>query len=204
MGSEWAIERNATEDNRDSIWVGWRTNQWKATVLATHNQYVHARMMNSGGYAFDLTIVYGERTAVKRRKLWDGITSLRSISNANDWLIIGDFNQIRHPLEREGRGIFDRAGALEFENAIAGFTEIAAIGGDFIWTNGTGADNTRSRLDRALGNTNWVTKWLQARPRLILVTTSDHAGLHISLTQSEKGTTPFKFFNSWLREEDFN
>lgn len=39
---------------------------------------------------------------------------------------------------------------------------------------------------------------------LVLGTTSDHAGLYIKLTQSEKGTTPLKFFNSWLKEKDFN
>lgn len=32
----------------------------------------------------------------------------------------------------------------------------------------------------------------------------DHAGLHIQLTSTEKGTTPFKFFNSWLRDARFN
>lgn len=204
MGSEWAIERNVSDDSRDSIWIGWRTSQWKATILATHNQYVYARMLNSGDYSFDLTIVYGERTAVKRRPLWAGITSIRAMPSANDWLVIGDFNEIRDPSEREGHGNFDRAGATEFENAIAGFTEIATIGGDFTYANGIRAHHTRTRLDKVLGNANWVTKWAQARPMLVLGTTSDHAGLYIKLTQSEKGTTPLKFFNSWLKEKDFN
>lgn len=42
------------------------------------------------------------------------------------------------------------------------------------------------------------------RPMLIYGTTSDHAGLHIQLTTTEKETTPFKFFNSWLRNDKFN
>lgn len=51
--------------------------------------------------------------------------------------MIGDFNEIRHPTEHQGRGAYDRAGPKEFENAIGGFTEIEAVGGTFTWTNGT-------------------------------------------------------------------
>lgn len=39
---------------------------------------------------------------------------------------------------------------------------------------------------------------------MILGTTSDHASLHIQLTRLEKGLTPFKFYNSWIRDEEFN
>lgn len=35
-------------------------------------------------------------------------------------------------------------------------------------------------------------------------TTSGHAGLLIQLVKQEKGSAPFKFFNSWLKEERFN
>lgn len=73
---------------------------------------------------FNLTVAYGERTAVKRRPMWEEINSIREASQNNDWLVIGDFNEIRHPSEREGHGIFDRAGANEFEAVIVGFTEL--------------------------------------------------------------------------------
>lgn len=87
---------------------------------------------------------------------------------------------------------------------ISGFTELETIGGEFTWSNGAGALHTRSKLDRVLGNAHWITRWPQVRPRLVFETTSDHAGIHIQLTRIEKGTTPFKFYNSWLRERDFN
>lgn len=35
-------------------------------------------------------------------------------------------------------------------------------------------------------------------------TTSDQAGLLINLSRIERGSTPFKFFNSWLRDDKFN
>lgn len=204
MGEGWKIMRNGDSESRDSIWLGWNPDKWNGTILDTHNQYIHARLHNTGCYVFDLTVVYGENTAVKRRELWNGINSLRQTSHARDWLLIGDFNEIRHPDERDGHGNFDRAGAGEFEAAIAGFSELEAIGGSYNWSNGVGPQHTRSRLDRALGNSDWVTRWPQVRPKLVMGTSSDHAGQHLQLTRLEKGSTPFKFFNSWLRYESFN
>lgn len=134
-------------------------------------------MLNVGGYTFDLTVVYGENTPAKRRLLWDGICASRQTSGQKDWLIIGDFNEIRHPAEREGRGSFDRTGADEFESAIAGFTELKAVGVSFTWSNGVGPQHTRSRLDRALGNSSWISRWPQVRQHYYweqLVTTPDN------------------------------
>lgn len=71
------------------------------------------------------------------------------------------------------------------------------MGEEFTWSNDTGIQHTRSRMDRALGNTNWASRWPQIRPRLIMGTTSDHAGLLIQLAKLERGSAPFKFFNSW-------
>lgn len=45
--------------------------------------------------------------------------------------MIGDFNEIRHPDERDEHGTFDRTGADEFESAVAGIIELEAIGGSF-------------------------------------------------------------------------
>lgn len=79
-------------------------------ILVAHKQLMHARLTNTGGYTFDLTIVYGKRTVVKRRELWNELNSFRSVSNGKDWLIFGNFNEIRHPSERVGSGGFDRTG----------------------------------------------------------------------------------------------
>lgn len=172
--------------------------------MVTHNQLMHVRMQNTEGYTFDLTVVYGEGTTVKRRPLWNTIAAIWPTSGGKEWLMIGDFNEIRHPSEREGHDNYNRAGANEFESAIDGFTELEAIGGKFTWANGVGRQHTRTKLDRALGNASWIARWPQTRPTLVQGTTSDHAGLLLRLARMERGSTPFKFYNSWLREEESN
>lgn len=158
MGSEWSIMRNRESDNRDSIWIGWNKVKWKGIILCIHEQFIHARLLNNGGYEFDITVAYGDNTPVKRRRLWYGINSSRPASAGKDWLLIGDFNKIRHLDERDGHESFDRVGVDEFESAIVCFTELEAIGGNFTWTNGVGPHHTRSRLDRALGNQGWISR----------------------------------------------
>lgn len=100
MGGEWNIIRNREAPNRDSIWIGWNKEKWSGTILQTHDQFIHARLKNIGGYQFDITVVYGENTAIKKRQLWEGITGSRQASDLNDWLLIGDFNEIRHPVKK--------------------------------------------------------------------------------------------------------
>lgn len=148
MSEEWTFERNQNESSNDSIWVDWKTAKWKGTILNSQEQLIHARMTNIGGYEFDLTVVYDHNTPAKRRQLWEGINAGRPTSKRKDWLLIGDFNEIRHPNERDGHGIFDRAGAGEFESAIAGFTELDTVGGSFTWSNGAGQGTGKPPLDR--------------------------------------------------------
>lgn len=67
MGTDWTIIRNAVGESHDSIWLEWKQGQWSASILQSHEQYIHARMLNPGGYSFNLTVVYSEGTVVKRR-----------------------------------------------------------------------------------------------------------------------------------------
>lgn len=55
----------------------------------------------------------------------------------NEWLIIGDLNEILILAEREGHGIFDVVGAQEFSNVIISLTELESCGGYYTWSNGT-------------------------------------------------------------------
>lgn len=47
-------------------------------------------------------------------------------------------------------------------------------------------------------------KMAQIRPRLLHSSIRDHTILYIELLPPIKGNNPFRLFNSWLREWDFN
>lgn len=84
-------------------------------------------------------------------------------------------------------------------------TELNTIGRHFMWSKGFRPQHTMTKLDRALGNTLWnITCWLQIHPTLLFGNSSDHASLLMEFFEVKKGSKPFKYYNSWLRQELFN
>lgn len=115
-----------------------------------------------------------------------GLVSHCFDKNANH--IAGDFNEILKLEERVGHGIFNPVGANDFEQAVNGFTELETLAGFFTWNNRSGPLHTNSKIDRAFGNPNWLSCWLNTSLILIHNTSSDHAALHYSLNTRRSRT----------------
>lgn len=160
------------------IWLEKKTN-WSCQLLSKHKKYIHACMTNSGGYSFDLLVIYGEREMIKRHPLWTTMDQMRLISNNHDWLVVSNFNEIRSSTEREGRGQIDYIGASGFNIAVQGISELDAISGVFTWCSDFGPSHTCTELDQTSRNLNWLAQWPQVRPTLLYGNTSDHASLFI-------------------------
>lgn len=60
----------------------------------------------------------------------------------SEWLIGGDFNEIRKLDEHKGRAMFDQLGARDFDEVVSGLIELDVVGGKYMWRNGLGADRT--------------------------------------------------------------
>lgn len=54
------------------------------------------------GLVIAVTFVYGRGTEVERRELWDSIRRVVAISKDNNWLILGDFNEVLSLDEQRG------------------------------------------------------------------------------------------------------
>lgn len=136
---------------------------------------------------------------MKKRKELSTANNVRTIVEKREWLL-----EIRVPEDRLGHGSFDVVGAFDFNNAILDLTEFKSIGGIYTWMNGSGPLHTKSKIDRALGNDNWISRWSNVNPILNYGYTSDHAILLIELVELEKECKPFRFYTSWLSIESFN
>lgn len=177
---------------------------WLRQLLSSHRQSMHGRMTNVGGYTFDITIMYGENNVVKWRNLCSKLKAMKIESEYLDWLIVGDFNEIRNLTEQEGLGQFNQVGALEFYQAFESLTKIESIGGRYAWCNGYSLQQTKTKLDLTFNSNGWITRRPQVRPTLLMENSRDHAALFIELLAVERSTKPFKFYNSWLRQASFN
>ncbi|KAL8468941.1 hypothetical protein ACS0TY_031951 [Phlomoides rotata] len=125
--------------------------------------------------------------------------------NSNEMMcVIGDFNAIRDDTDRVGRSThFDDRDMVKFNNMIEGsdLTEIPLVSRCYTWYRSDGT--CKSKLDRLLGNPNWLIKW----PNVILKggkrSFSDHIPIFFEGYIKNWGPKPFKFFNHWTLHPDY-
>lgn len=77
------------------MWVSCRCAQWSLQPLNIHYQYIHSRLANLGGYWFYLTIVYGDNHIAIKDELWREMRTLKGNHICDEWLISGDFNEVK-------------------------------------------------------------------------------------------------------------
>ncbi|KAL8531126.1 hypothetical protein ACS0TY_007949 [Phlomoides rotata] len=132
------------------------------------------------------------------------IEALAEQNNIDKVCIIRDFNTIIRENERVGRSSFyDRRDMDNFNNMTEGsdLTEIPLVGRSYKWYRPDGS--CKSKLDRLLVNSNWLTML----PNVILKdgkrSFSNHIPIFIEGYIKYWGPKLFKFFNQWLQHPTF-
>ncbi|KAL5720793.1 hypothetical protein ACHQM5_013428 [Ranunculus cassubicifolius] len=149
------------------------------------------------------TFVYGHPIAWKRKLVWD---ELRAFSNVIDgaWLLLGDFNAILRADEKMGGNGTLHNSLVEFNDLVndLGLVDLGFVGPKFTWSNNRNiGENIIERLDRALANTVWLTRFPKANVRNLSSVKSDHLAISLNIDIcEEKIKTPFRFHQMWLRD----
>ena len=121
---------------------------------------------------------------------------------------MGDFNAIRNPCKRKGGRTTWRTEDIEFDAACkaAELEELNSVGCYFTWSNRQVLDPILRRLDRVLGNAQWIQELSSSVATFLLPGISYHSPLTITITTHGKQVRnyPFKFFNFWLTNPDFH
>ncbi|KAL0403940.1 UNVERIFIED_CONTAM: hypothetical protein Sradi_2034800 [Sesamum radiatum] len=156
------------------------------------------------------TGIYGEADVTKRKEVWNRLVHLSKRSDAA-WICAGDFNEILCTTEKTGTRR-PQWQIDDFRNALAAsdLTDLGFQGTKYTWCNRRQNPNTVwARLDRACGNTRWVSKWPNICVEHRGVPYSDHALLVISwnLDRGMSGRMRkqrFRFEAKWLQSEECN
>lgn len=123
--------------------------------------------------------VYAPCPLEERLDLWDRLNYIIQQNNSDCCLcLVGDFNSIRYPGERCGRSnTFMRRDVESFDNFIidAGVIDLPLNGRKFTWYKQDGS--YKSRLDRAMINCNWATRWPSSSQRGLPRSISDYCPL---------------------------
>lgn len=137
---------------------------WKKAVtcdiLSYSNNHIDVIMNDESG-RWRFTGYYGFPDQGRRNQSWNLLRHLASV-NSLPWLIMGDFNDLLSSDDKEGGAAHPNWLFRGFREAIldCNVTDVPLTGHKFTWCRGRGTKfKVEERLDRAMGNPLWHTKF---------------------------------------------
>jgi hypothetical protein len=120
-----------------------------------------------------------------------------------DWLIMGDFNFIISPNDRNKPG-GNISEMLKFNEAISnlGLVEIPLKGRKFTWSN-MQVDPLLEKLDWVFSSASWTSSFPSTIAYPLVKPTSDHNPCVISIGTKIPKAKIFRFENYWMNHESF-
>ncbi|VVA93934.1 unnamed protein product [Arabis nemorensis] len=206
----WRMEPNYEYSHIGKLWVVWDP----AISLIVYNkslQQITCGVEIPGiSTSFTTTFTYASNIKAERRDLWKELQVIATNRYlvGSPWLVTGDFNQTLTASDHSLREEFDglSAGSREFQHClnVTGLFDLPYTGPVFTWWNHRRATPIAEKLDRILGNDQWLLSFPEAHASFEAPLFSDHAACCIRIPDS--ATTPkrpFKFNLHLLQHPDF-
>ncbi|CAL1353574.1 unnamed protein product [Linum trigynum] len=202
------VMRVEAEGRSGGIWLCWDANIVMVDLVSACFQHVTVKIKCASASPWLLTAVYASPRQESQHFLWQAIHRIEE-EHDYPWLLTGDFNAIRSPLEQAGRtstSILRRCKRFNDRMDQAELINLGYSGPRFTWTRGEPPNDYKaSRLDRSLCNPTWNTfpnTSVHHLPRL-------HSDHHLILTEIGKhgvnlsSPRPFRFEGAWLTHESY-
>lgn len=200
---EWEWSANIVNDRAKMI-LFWRRKTVDLNIINMEKQVINcsAKMKNEVGWC-KISFVYGANLASEKEVLWQ---RLREEETREPWLLIGDFNATLNEEERRR----DRSVATYdqgFEECVRELeiNDIQSTGCYYTWLNRrTGEDAIAAKLDRAMANGEWITRFPSTRVHFGEPLLSDHSEVEVRMKEAKnQRPKPFRFFNCWTDDEEY-
>ncbi|XP_056688579.1 uncharacterized protein [Spinacia oleracea] len=207
FGSKWCWANNYSCSDKGRIWLGWNPDSVSLTIEQVDEQFIHCSVPNiHGDFEFFFTAIYGLHTIDTRRALWRELGNVNSKVGSWPWMLSGDFNTILAVQDRINGTAVTLAEIKDFGEFVDKYvlTELKSTGHVFSWHKGGDGTKTTSRIDRCLGNVEWMDKKSLVCTEYLNAGISDHCPVLINcLADDNKGGRPFKIFNYLVDHPDF-
>lgn len=83
------------------IWILWNDDRISIKRISDDDQFLHVELSYPNEMPWYFTVVYASPRANERAALWNSILSIAQ-EMRNDWLVVGDFNEIANGSEKKG------------------------------------------------------------------------------------------------------
>ncbi|XP_059292232.1 uncharacterized protein LOC132045677 [Lycium ferocissimum] len=185
------------------ILILWDRRVWEGQMAECGNQCITCKMTGQNSdFTWFLTAVYADCKKIERRELWGELYSMKERC-AGPWVVGGDFNVIRYPIERTN--------CLRINGAMAEFSECIEelelvdpplFGGSFTWRRGEN-HRSASRIDRFLYSSTWEEQFTLIKQSVLAKIGSDHNPILLSCGELKFKKSYFRFENWWIGVEGF-
>ncbi|XP_071740634.1 uncharacterized protein [Rutidosis leptorrhynchoides] len=144
--------------------------------------------------------VYGPHKDRDKKKFWDSLDQIMNIGGV-DWVIGGDFNEVRAPEERQNC-IFSERRAKLFNRFIDDnhLIDVPLTGKRFTRISDDG--KKFSKIDRFLVSEGFLQAWGDISVTSFDRKTSDHSPMLLCDNNIDFGPKPFKLFDIWLENKE--
>ena len=150
-----------------------------------------------------LIAVHGPPYLAKRKKFRELMEYLIDCFSGH-WLVIGDLNSTASNLDKSGGNQKGECSSRSFRNFVdnVGAIDMGFSGPKYTWTNKrSGWANIRSKLDRGICNSDWLSLFPKTGVRHLTAHNSDHNPIILDThLESSKGVRPFQFEAMWVRD----
>ncbi|XP_074315486.1 uncharacterized protein LOC141651685 [Silene latifolia] len=196
----WSVSTNCSWHKGSRIWVLWKSDLFYIQFLSYSAQHIHMLVHSRvDDKNFQLTMIYAFNGLHERIELWNTLKEI-SATCCTPWLWLRDFNTVLSPIERLGGNTTD-AEMEYFQDcvSICGIEDIPATGAMFTWSNKQeSTDRVCSRLDRAMGNQEWLDGYATSLAHFHPEGLFDHCPCTIVDRNADiGGKKTFKYFNMW-------
>ena len=138
INSSWKVYYHSGISQVSRIWVCWNPCDIDVSVISSSEQAIHCRISHiSSFWSCVVTVVYGVCNYEGRRELWADLIAKGYDFGDSPWLVMGDFNAIRSPLEHIGGSSSWPSWKDELGSCLgeAGLDDLRSSGCQFTWFN---------------------------------------------------------------------
>lgn len=181
----------------------WKGTHFEGHLVFQNNYMISVQMAcKFSGEAWILSNVYAPCTAEGKMDFLNWFKHV-DMDNGSNLLIVGDFNLLRGPKNRNKPG-GNFAEMLAFNNAISRqrLVEIPLKGCKYTWTNKQHSP-LLERLDWFFSSNSWTTSFPNTTALALSRDTSDHTPCVISAITKTPSPRVFRFENFWLKHSSF-
>jgi exonuclease III len=185
------------------ILVIWKGSILEGDLMDTNTFAVTVRFKSLlDGSTWILTSVYAPCTAEGKRQFIDWFKGFY-VQDDLDWIVLGDFNLMRSPSNRnrDGGNIQEM---FMFNEAISalGLNEVEIVGRKYTWSNQQ-SPPLLEKIDWVFTNTAWINSFPNTSAKALNMQPSDHCPCVVSISTNIPKANIFRLENYWLQHPQF-